>query len=81
MRPVFVLVHSPSVGPLTWGPVADALTVRQHDRVIPTLLDVVRCGGVAWRRRRGIRCRIGTAARARRRSGRRWWWVEALLRE
>jgi hypothetical protein len=26
MRPAFVLVHSPSVGPSTWRPVADQLT-------------------------------------------------------
>jgi hypothetical protein len=40
MRPVFVLVHSLYVGPLTCGPVADALAVRQDDSVIPSLLDV-----------------------------------------
>ena len=40
MRPVFVLAHSLYVGPLTCGPVADALAVRQDDSVILSLLDV-----------------------------------------
>jgi hypothetical protein len=38
MRTVFVSVHSPAVGPLTWGHVADALAVRQHESVIPRFL-------------------------------------------
>jgi hypothetical protein len=50
MRPVFVLVHSPSVGPLTWGPVADALAVRQHGSVIPSLLDVADADPPFWPR-------------------------------
>jgi hypothetical protein len=32
---MFVLVHSPLVGPLTWGPVADRL-----DAVVPSLVDL-----------------------------------------
>jgi hypothetical protein len=40
MQPVFVLVHSPSVGPLTWAPVADRLEARDQDSIVPSLLDV-----------------------------------------
>jgi hypothetical protein len=50
MRPVFVLVHSPSVGPLTWGPVADALAVRHYESVIPSLLDVADADPPFWPR-------------------------------
>ena len=32
---MFVLVHSPLVGPLTWGPVAERL-----DAVVPSLVDL-----------------------------------------
>ena len=35
--PVFVLVHSPLVGPLTWSAVADALSRRGHTVVVPVL--------------------------------------------
>ena len=37
MRPVFVLAHSLYVGPLTCGPVADALAAWQDDSVILSL--------------------------------------------
>ena len=50
MQPVFVLVHSPSVGPLTWGPVADALDMRQHESLVPSLLDVADAGPPFWPR-------------------------------
>jgi pimeloyl-ACP methyl ester carboxylesterase len=40
MDSVLVLVHSPSVGPLTWAPVADRLRRRGHDVVVPSLVDV-----------------------------------------
>ena len=43
-------MHSPSVGPLTWGPVADALAVRQHESVIPSLLDVADADLPFWPR-------------------------------
>jgi hypothetical protein len=33
----FVLVHSPAVGPGTWGPVARVLHARGHDAVVPDL--------------------------------------------
>ncbi|MBO0801551.1 MAG: alpha/beta hydrolase [Nocardiopsaceae bacterium] len=40
MRPVFVLVHSPSVGPSTWRPVAERLTAAGHRARLPSLLGV-----------------------------------------
>jgi hypothetical protein len=36
----FVLVHSPSVGPLTWAPVAERLRALGHEAVVPSLLQV-----------------------------------------
>ncbi|MFJ9542285.1 alpha/beta hydrolase [Streptomyces sp. NPDC101225] len=40
MRPIFVLVHSPSVGPSTWHPVAERLTAAGHRVRVPSLLHV-----------------------------------------
>jgi hypothetical protein len=40
MAPVFVLVHSPSVGPSTWAPVADQLRALGRDAVVPSLRDI-----------------------------------------
>ncbi|WP_051127056.1 MULTISPECIES: alpha/beta hydrolase [unclassified Streptomyces] len=40
MRPVFVLVHSPSVGPSTWHPVAGRLAAAGHETRVPSLLRV-----------------------------------------
>ncbi|MFE7168098.1 alpha/beta hydrolase [Streptomyces sp. NPDC057616] len=40
MRPIFVLVHSPSVGPSTWHPVAEHLTAAGHRVRVPSLLSV-----------------------------------------
>jgi hypothetical protein len=37
---VFMLVHSPSVGPATWQPVAERLTKAGHDVLVPSLLEV-----------------------------------------
>ena len=50
MQSVFVLVHSPSVGPLTWGPVADALAMPKHKSVVPSLLDVADAEPPFWPR-------------------------------
>lgn len=36
---MFVLVHSPIVGPGTWEPVASALRARGHAAVVPDLID------------------------------------------
>ncbi|WP_043638183.1 alpha/beta hydrolase [Nonomuraea candida] len=40
MQTTFVLVHSPSVGPSTWAPVAAALERRGHAAVVPDLTGV-----------------------------------------
>lgn len=50
MRSVFVLVHSPSVGPLTWAPVAARLRARGQESVVPSLLDVGKGGPPFWPR-------------------------------
>ena len=50
MQPVFVLVHSPSVGPLTWTPVADRLRAAGFDSVVPSLLDVANARPPFWPR-------------------------------
>ncbi|MGQ4510824.1 alpha/beta hydrolase [Streptomyces sp. DW26H14] len=43
MRPTFVLVHSPSVGPSTWRPVAGHLTAAGYEVRLPSLARV--CSG------------------------------------
>jgi hypothetical protein len=50
MQPVFVLVHSPSVGPLTWEPVAERLAARGQEGIVPSLLDVADAGAPFWPR-------------------------------
>ncbi|MFJ8825129.1 alpha/beta hydrolase [Streptomyces sp. NPDC102467] len=40
MQPVFVLVHSPSVGPSTWHPVAAQLTAAGYRVRVPSLVHV-----------------------------------------
>lgn len=50
MRARFVLVHSPSVGPATWRPVADALAERGRGAVVPTLLAVADGAPPYWPR-------------------------------
>lgn len=40
MQPIFVLVHSPSVGPSTWHPVAEQLAAAGHQVRVPSLLHV-----------------------------------------
>jgi len=47
---MFVLVHSPSVGPRTWQPVADRLTGLGWDVVVPSLLHVAEGGPPFWPR-------------------------------
>lgn len=34
---VFLLIHSPLVGPMSWGPVADALRARGREAIVPAL--------------------------------------------
>lgn len=50
MQPVFVLVHSPSVGPLTWTPVADRLRARGFQSAVPSLVDVADAAPPFWPR-------------------------------
>jgi len=47
--PVFVLVHSPLVGPLTWGPVAAELHGRGYPVVVPALRAGETAGPPYWR--------------------------------
>jgi hypothetical protein len=47
---VFVLVHSPSVGPATWQPVAERLSSAGHQALVPSLLDVGDGGPPYWPR-------------------------------
>ena len=46
---VFVLVHSPLVGPLTWALVADELRHRDIEVVVPSLYDVEDAGAPYWK--------------------------------
>ncbi len=48
--PLFVLVHSPSVGPSTWSPVAEQLVASGCDAVVPSLLSVGEGGPPFWPR-------------------------------
>jgi len=45
---LYVLVHSPSVGPSTWQGVADRLRETGHDAVVPSLLAVGDAGPPFW---------------------------------
>ena len=47
---LFVLVHSPSVGPATWSPVADRLADAGRAAVVPSLLAVGQGGPPFWPR-------------------------------
>ncbi|WP_199550879.1 alpha/beta hydrolase [Streptomyces sp. N35] len=40
MQQLFVLVHSPAVGPSTWRAVAEELTAAGHQAVVPSLLRI-----------------------------------------
>jgi hypothetical protein len=46
----FVLVHSPSVGPATWAPVADRLRAAGATALVPSLLDVAESPPPFWPR-------------------------------
>lgn len=48
-NPVFVLIHSPLVGPTTWLPVADELLRRGREAVVPSLLGVTAAPAPHWR--------------------------------
>jgi hypothetical protein len=47
--PVFVLVHSPLVGPTTWSRVAGELERRGRQVLVPSLLEVARAEAPQWR--------------------------------
>ncbi len=47
--PVFVLIHSPLVGPSTWTPVARELERRGRQVVVPSLLSAVTAPPPQWR--------------------------------
>jgi pimeloyl-ACP methyl ester carboxylesterase len=47
--PVFVLIHSPLVGPTTWMPVARELERRGREAVVPSLLGVTQAPAPQWR--------------------------------
>lgn len=47
---LFVLIHSPSVGPSTWSPVAERLRESGWDVTVPSLLDVGAGGPPFWPR-------------------------------
>jgi hypothetical protein len=47
---LFVLVHSPSVGPATWAAVAERLTIAGCDVAVPSLLTVGEDGPPFWPR-------------------------------
>jgi pimeloyl-ACP methyl ester carboxylesterase len=47
--PVFVLIHSPLVGPTTWSPLADELERRGRQAVVPSLLGVADAPSPQWR--------------------------------
>jgi hypothetical protein len=48
-NPVFVLIHSPLVGPTTWLPVADELLRRGREAVVPSLLGIATAPAPQWR--------------------------------
>ncbi|MFE4958027.1 alpha/beta hydrolase [Streptomyces sp. NPDC056653] len=50
MQPIFVLVHSPSVGPSTWHPVAEQLAAAGYQVRVPSLLHVGAGGPPFWPR-------------------------------
>jgi pimeloyl-ACP methyl ester carboxylesterase len=47
--PVFVLIHSPLVGPTTWLPVADEFVRRGREAVAPSLLGIATAPAPQWR--------------------------------
>src|SRR5258705_13024542 len=46
---IYVLIHSPLVGPLTWQLVADEMRQREIDVVVPTLVDSPDSGEPFWK--------------------------------
>ena len=48
-QPVFVLIHSPLLGPKTWAPVARGLGSRGRLAIVPSLLGLARAPSPQWR--------------------------------
>ena len=46
---VFVLIHSPLLGPRTWAPVARELGIRGHRAIVPSLLGLAHAPWPQWR--------------------------------
>src|SRR5215208_2764250 len=46
---LYVLIHSPLVGPLTWTPVAEQMQQRGIDVLVPTLADSPNSGEPFWK--------------------------------
>ena len=64
--PVFVLIHSPLVGPTTWQPVADEMRRRKLDVVVPTLESIEETSVPYWRQHaEGVRRALENVPRAR----------------
>ena len=58
----FVLIHSPSVGPRTWQPVASRLTALGWEAAVPSLLHITDEGPPFWPQVvEAVRARLGTA--------------------
>ena len=58
----FVLIHSPSVGPRTWQPVAHRLTALGWEATVPSLLHITDEGPPFWPRVvEAVRVGLGTA--------------------
>jgi pimeloyl-ACP methyl ester carboxylesterase len=47
--PIFVLIHSPLVGPTAWSPVADELARRGREALVPSLRSVPDPAAPHWR--------------------------------
>ncbi len=50
MQPLFVLVHSPALGPASWAPVARELSARGYPVAVPSLLSIGTGGPPFWPR-------------------------------
>jgi len=62
MAASFVLIHSPSVGPRTWQPVAHCLTELGREATVPSLLHLADDGPPFWPRVvDAVRAGMGTA--------------------
>jgi pimeloyl-ACP methyl ester carboxylesterase len=58
--PVFVLVHSPLLGPTSWSPFASALEARDREALVPPLLGIAEAPASSWRE--GVKAARSAAA-------------------